>query len=117
MGLAAKVFGRKSIEVIEDFRGWFADRFAGVAAIDGPLDAKRRHVLGRAPEWMHREIALGHAVTSEWPPEVQATIAKIDHEGRHSVDVLRAGRGPVRLHGHDRGALRRQRRICLPDVT
>jgi hypothetical protein len=93
MGLAS-VFG-KTVEAIEDFRGWFADRFAKVGAIDRPAAANQRHVMDRDNEWMHREIALGHTVTSELHPESQAAIAKINHEAAMERQALYRSDAPT----------------------
>ena len=88
MGLVAKVFGEKAVEAIDDFRLWFADRFANVAAITRPAKAKERHVLDRGIEWTHRETAAGNSVTSEWPPEVEAAIARIKRESAMELQAL-----------------------------
>jgi len=88
VSLVAKVFGDKAVEAIDDFRLWFADRFANVAAIKGPAEAKQRHVMDRAIDWAHRERAACNSVTSEWPPEAQMAISKINHESAMELQAL-----------------------------
>ena len=101
--MLASVFG-KTVEAIEDFRSWFADRFAEHGAIVRPAEAKQRHVMDRSIEWTHREMASGHTVTSEWPPEAQAAIAKINHEAAIERQAL------CRSHEPTLTADRRKRR-------
>jgi hypothetical protein len=74
------LFGQKTVEAIGDFRGWFADLFAKLAAIKRPAEAKQRQILERGNDWTRRQIELGHTVTTEQPPEVQAAIAKMNRE-------------------------------------
>jgi len=58
------------------------------AAIKRPAEAKQRHVMDRAIDWTHREMAAGNSVTSEWPPEVQMAISKINHESAVELQAL-----------------------------
>jgi len=92
--MLASVFG-KTVEAIEDFRGWFADRFAAVAAIDRPEATKTKEVLGRATEWVNAEIAAGHAVSTEFPPEVQAAVTKIQRAASKERQAVYASAKPA----------------------
>jgi uncharacterized delta-60 repeat protein len=62
---------------------------------------RERHRRGRDVEYRYRSRPHGDTVRSGRPVQ--------------GVDLLRVGRRRVRLHRHDRGALRGRRDVCLQD--
>jgi len=95
MSLAERIFGRATVEVIEDARGWFADLFASADAIVRPAQAKTQQIRASATEWTNREIALGHNVESSFPLEVMAAITKVQRQSPAELEALYASKKPA----------------------
>ena len=88
----------------------------GVCAFTGTMEVR----YGADGAYVYQTLTDGTACTNDvFGDPIYGTRESVrlqDPAGPDRVDVLRGGRRRVRVHRRERGALRRQRRVCLPDV-